>query len=520
MPEEPAKPPAPRPVIPIEPPAEADPDATSVMPIAEPGVMTPAPFAQVYAPPPPLPQAYYPPAYPPAPYPPPAPAWPDPVAYRASGAAGYSRPGIVTALGVTAIIVASLSFITSLFSGCTAMVVTANARRSASVAKMTINATTAAPATAAPAVESSNVNGLPPNERATVVRGLRDRMHRILSTERERQLDGFLAQHGKLIFDVEAQPLTRERVKNLVTQAGQEFATAGKAAPDFFIFKGNKLPGRLLLKDDAAIYKPDDYSPTLTSHAKPPADDVEPPAPAPAFVSGGLDDDQAQAVLGRVRELSNGKVTETQLLTLNTLMQSPTGANWITGSSTIPGITAQVKSAAVQADGTVTITFTMGKLTLDPQGSVVGAIPAAPVQSPTTSPSASGPFWMGAIGVDKGSCALAIAEAAVSGLLAIYLLVIAILTLRQSGTSRKLFIIYGVLKVLCGIAGIVAFAWMMSSLTAAADPTGFAQSMVAGFKATSSAALTLTAIGLAYPIAVLIILMLSKSAREYYSSGG
>ncbi len=44
--------------------------------------------------------------------------------------------------------------------------------------------------------------------------------------------------------------------------------------------------------------------------------------------------------------------------------------------------------------------------------------------------------------------------------------------------------------------------------------------MVAGLKATSSAALTLTAIGLAYPIAVLIILMLSKSAREYYSSGG
>jgi hypothetical protein len=492
------------------------------MPIAEPGVMAPAPFAQVYAPPPPpLPQAYYPPAYPPAPYPPPAPAWPDPVAYRASGAAGYSRPGIITALGVTAIIVASLSFIASLFSGCTAMVITANARRSASVAKMTINATTATPATAAPALETSNLNGLPPNERATVVRGLRDRMRRVLPTERERQLDGFLAEHGKLIFDVEAQPLTRERVKNLVTQAGQEFATAGKAAPDFFTLKGNKLPGRLLLKDDAAIYKPDDYSPTLTSHSRPPAqpaDDVPPPAPAPVFVSGGLDDEQAQAVLGRVRELSNGKVTETQLLTLSTLMQSPTGANWITGSSTIPGITAQVKSAAVQPDGTVTITFTMGKLTLDPQGSFVGAMPAAPVQSPTTSPSASPPFWMGAIGVDKGSCALAIAEAAISGLLAIYLLVIAILTLRQGGSSRKLFVIYGVLKVFCAIAGIVAFAWMMSSLTAGADPTGFAQSMVAGFKATSSAALTLTAIGLAYPIAVLLVLTLSKTARDYYKA--
>src|SRR5437868_966036 len=99
MPEEPAKPPAPRPVIPIEPPVGPEREATPVMPISEPGVMAPAPFAQVYAAPPPLPQAYYPPAYPqqPAPGQSQAPAWPaDPVAYRSRGAGGYSRPGIIT----------------------------------------------------------------------------------------------------------------------------------------------------------------------------------------------------------------------------------------------------------------------------------------------------------------------------------------------------------------------------------------------------------------------------------------
>jgi hypothetical protein len=344
-----------------------------------------------------------------------------------------------------------------------------------------------------------------------------------LNARRELQLEGFLAEHGRQIVD--EQSITNKTVAKLITQVGQEFATAGNVSPDFFIFKNNPLPGRLILKDDAAIFKPDDYSPNLTTHTSEPVDDqttapTPVPAPTGAFVSNGLDDEQAQAVSARVQQLGNNRVSNAQLATLNSLMQSPTCANWVTDSSTIPGLTAQVKSTVVQSDGSITITFTMGKMSLDAQGNLVGPVPPAPTVAPTTSPSAAGPvFTMGSISVDKPSCTLAIIDAALSALLAIYLFVIAILALRPSGAPRKFFIIYALLKLACGAMGVVGFAWMSQSLAASNDPNGFATSMVKSFQGMSSAALTLTAIGSMYAIGVLMTLALSATAKDYYKSG-
>jgi hypothetical protein len=541
MPEEPLPqpqppPPAPRPVIPIEQPdGPAFLDTTPVMPIAEPGVIAPAPFAQVYAPPPgdpglppsmtmsppPLPQSYYPPAYPPAQQQP-QPAWPvDPVAYRSRGAAGYSRPGIISALAITAIIVAALSLITSLFSGCTAVAINMYAKRTARTATVT----TTVPKAAAQGVPSTvGPEGLATDQREIVARALRGKLNHRLDAKRELQLEGFLAEHGRKIVD--DQSITNKTVAKLITQVGQEFATAGNVSPDFFIFKNNPLPGRLILKDDAAIFKPDDYSPNLTTHTSDPIDDqstASTPAPAPtgAFVSNGLDDEQAQAVAARVQQLGNNHVSTAQLATLNSLMQSPTCANWVTDSSTIPGLTAQVKSTVVQSDGSVIITFTMGKMALDAQGNLVGPVPPAPTVAATTSPSAAGgpAFVMGSISVEKTGCTLAIIDAALSALLAIYLFVVAILALRPVGAPRKLFIIYALLKLGCGAMGVIGFAWMSQSLAASNDPNGFATSMVRSFQGMSSAALTLTAIGSMYSIGVLMTLALSATAKDYYKSG-
>jgi hypothetical protein len=544
MPEEPLPPPppppppAPRPVILINQPGDpAFLDATPVMPIAEPGVIAPAPFAQVYAAPPgnpnvpqsmtmsppPLPQSYYPPAYPAAQQQQQQPAWPvDPVAYRSRGAAGYSRPGIISALAITGIIVAALSFITSLFSGCTAIAINTYARRTAGFARTTV--TTTVPKTTAQGVPSTvGPDGLAAAEREIVARALRGKSNHRLNAKQELQLEGFLAQHGRQIID--DQSITNKTVAKLISKTGQEFATAGNVSPDFFIFQNNPLPGRLILKDDAAIFKPDDYSPNLTTHTTEPVDETTAPTPAPAptgaFVSNGLDDEQAQALLARVQQLGNGRVSNAQLSTLNSLMQSPTCANWVTDSSTIPGITAQVKSAAVRSDGSVTITFSMGKMALDPQGNLFGPVPPAPTVAPTTSPSSGGgpAFVMGSISVDKPACTLAIVDAALSALLAIYLLVIAILALRPAGAPRKFFIIYALLKLACGAMGVIGFAWMSQSLAASNDPNGFATSMVRSFQGMSSAALTLTAIGSVYAFGILMMLALSATAKDYYKSG-
>src|SRR5437868_1878510 len=209
MPEEPTPPPAPRPVIPLDAPppdptttasADAAPAVPSaappqppapipVIPIAEPGVTPPAPFAQVYSPAaPPPPSTYYPPAYPPPTrY---EPAWPD---YRTAMLRSYSRPGIITTLAVSGIIVAALSVIASLISGCSSLVVMGNARRAASVARMSA----ATPATVAPPVQAASpdpFNGLDDSNRAIVIQALRSRMRRQLSEARRQQLDTFLSE--------------------------------------------------------------------------------------------------------------------------------------------------------------------------------------------------------------------------------------------------------------------------------------------------------------------------------------
>jgi len=511
MPQNPPEPPAPRPVIPIDlPPQAAQP--APVIPIAEPGVVAPAPFAQVYAPPPVPPTSYYPPAYPPA--------WPEPVGYRSAGSGNYARPGIITSLAVTGIIVASLSFLTSLFSGCTGLMVMGSAQRAGSTARVSAPLPTARVTTPSATVAPAGPNGLASNDRAVVLRALRKKhLPRTITAERERQLDGFFAEHGRLLLNPRP---TSKSISDQISQTGQEYANAGQERPDFFVFKpgpSSRLSGRLIVYNDHSIFRSDDHTTDLRSAVKPPP--VDPIQEPETQAASALEDYQVQALLNRTRELSNNLLNPAQTSTLTSLLQSPARANWVEDSSTVPGLTAQIKSAAVRDDGSVSITFTMGTLTLDPQGNVAGQSPQTATQSfSTTSPAAgAAPFMVGPMGVSTGSCALVIGEAAISGLLAIYLLVVAILSLRQTGAPRMLYVMYGFLKLLCGIAAIVGFSWMIRSMDASYDPTGFTRSMVAGFKGMATAALTISAIGIVYPIAVLLTLALNKTARDYYKSG-
>jgi hypothetical protein len=552
MPDDPSQPPAPRPVVPIEPgeassgdeliDAEIMRDASAgvtpppmpVVPIAEPGVVPPAPFAQVYSPPaPPVAPAYYPPAYPPpqaypaphgyAPqkgYAPPGaypPAWPEPVDYRGGLVRSYSRPGIITAMAVTAMIVAALSVVTSFFSGCTSLAVMNNSRKASSAGRASVAYSTV-PAPGA-SITLHNTNALGDSDRAAVITALRTR--RALSDERLRQIDGFLAEHGKLVFDDTNGGLTSKGVLECLGEQGQEFASQGKAGPAFFVFKSAapcKLAGRLRVFDTRAVYKPDDYSPDLRSETK--AEEtpfVTPQANAAQTLANGLEDEQVQAVLGRVQGLSSGKLNAAQANTLTGLLQTPTYAGFLQDSTTIPGLTAQVKSAAIGDDGGVTISFTMGKLMIDSNGNVISPMPAQ--TKPTAAATMPSGFGWGptVIVADHGSCEMATADAFFSGLLAIYLLVIAILTLRRNPIGKKFFIIYAVVKLICGVIGLMGFIGIINSLSASIDTLGIARSWFGGM---ANAAAVLTGIGLAYPIAVLLVLTMNQTAKDYYKTAG
>jgi hypothetical protein len=369
-------------------------------------------------------------------------------------------------------------------------------------------ATIATPGVSSPnKVGNAAAYGLPADQRQVVIDTLAREIRQPLSPQRRRQLDAFLAEHGRQIFDTDGdKPLTSQDVTTQLGQTGREFAYAGKTGPDFFVIKSQKLPGRLLVKEDGAVYKPDDFSANLSSAADAPSEDAEEP------VMSGLTPQEADAVINRVRTLSNEHLNPAQMSALNGLLQSPAGGNWIAPSSTIPGLTAQVKSAAALSDGRLVITFSMGKLRLDRSGGVVGGLPAAPTTSPANA-SPNRAYAVGAVSVNGAACAMGIADAALSVLLAIYLLVIAILTFRPDGAPRRWYVLYALAKLVCGVIGVVGFTWIARSLRAG---EGYAQSMAAGFKGMASGSVALCAIGLAYAIGLLLVLFLSKSARDYY----
>ena len=101
----------------------------------------------------------------------------------------------------------------------------------------------------------------------------------------------------------------------------------------------------------------------------------------------------------------------------------------------------------------------------------------------------------GTVGVSPTSCALAIGEAVFSALLAVFLLVVAILSLRQTPGVRRLFLIYAVAKILLGVIGIVAFAGIIRSLNGVNDSTGYAQAMAQGFAGLAKVELTIVVVG-------------------------
>jgi hypothetical protein len=537
------------------------------MPVAEPGVMAPAPFADIYSAPPPA-QGYYPPAYPPpgerdmggqavalglpsqsrlsAPppptYPPPAPppptpppaypppaypppagyspsaayppAWPAaPMSYRTgSGRYAYARPGFVTTMAVFGIITAALSFLASAFTGCSSAILMAQAKRGAVVMRGGAGMPATAPTMVTPQAAPVSPEGLSAAEARVVVNVLRSR--RAITPARQEQLEAFLKEHGKQLLDDPAGALTSRKVYDHLGEVGQEFANPGQTGADFFVIKAGplaKLPGRLRVFDDRSVFEADDHSGTLRSAA---AKDAAPKSWADPD-DPGLDDDGAAAIVNKVRADSRNLLNAAQAETLRATLQSPAYSAWVSPSSTIPGLTAQVRSVVVNLDGSVAIAFTMTRVTLDAQGNVVGG---APVPGAATQPIGAPGVTFGALGVDRRSCSMAVAEALLSALLAVFLLVVSILSLRQSPAARRLFLIYAVVKVLCGVVAIVAFAGILSSLNAGNDSFGYARAMATSFGGVARVAITLSAIGLAYPLVVLGAMTLSRTAREYYGA--
>lgn len=476
------------------------------------------PMANVYSPPnaavppsmtmnPPGPPPYYPPAYPP---------YTPPMEYRvATGGSGYGRPPMVTTLAISSIVVASLSIIACIFSGCTGAVVLTNASASRAIAY-------APPPTAA--VTPSFPYAMSQPDRQAVYTAVQGKMMKPMSKPRENQFEALLARYGKqIIDDPEGAPLTAQRVSSHIVEAKQQFAGPGRKGPDTVVLQqAGKLqvtPGTFEISDDLAVFRFKDNTQTLRFALKS-TDSIEPATPpANPFglpdtnIASGLDDSEARAVVSRVNVLSNNNLNSLQNSTLTSLLKSPSSANFIAPSSTIPGLTAQVKSSVVNNDNSITINFTQGPLTLDVNGQVSGA--ANVTWTPATMPAgAVNPF--GTFTVNPSSCKLAITESILSLLLAGLLMTCGVLALRQSAMTRRLYLIWAVAKLAMAVLGIVALRWMLSSMQSTSSFPAFAD-MMSGWTMT---ALWLGIAGAIFPLIVLGALLLSKSMREYFTTAG
>ena len=549
MPEEPRDPPSPSsppplrqpiPVEPVEPPEVGDaapaPPTPTPPPYAQPAPYpAAAPYAQPYgyAPPPP-PQPYPPSNYPPQ-------SWSAPPAYTQPGA---GRPGTVTAIGVMAIIVAALSIIGSFFSGCTSLYSIAAAEQSRMIAGARTTIATTGPGgggmTADGSVDEGQVDSpapMNPAERDAIVRALHSK--RRLTPPRRRQLEAFLDEYGKqVLFDPAGQPLTTARVLNHIGDVGGEFAGPNRPTTDFFDIKEgsiNKNPGRLLVYDDRILFRPADGSDPLRSTAdKPPAPggavagqtartNQQPATPQPFTPAGipgqGLSSREALAVANTVNAKASNMLNPQQFQTLKNQLESSTYEAFVQPSTTIPGLTSQVRSAVVRDDGSVHVTFAMGTMTLDPAGKLTDATTTFTGRTPAAAnnPWGAVPNW-GTLNVNRAAATLVAAEAALSVLLAILLLVTGILVLRQTPAARKLLLAYGPLKLLTGALAIAALAWFVRGISATDDGSGtsVAMNMARSFRAVGTASIVIAAVGLIFPIAILIVLVGSREVKDYF----
>ena len=428
----------------------------------------------------------------------------------------HARPGLITAIGVISIVVASLSFVGSAFTVLQSAGYYMMSLMSSTVAAAQATATATAavpPPVAMPEESAAGPRGMESEERQAAVREL-TRL-RPMTPSRKRHLDAILASAGR--------DMATDRVTDSGTMEGMR---SGEIPPDYFVTPA----GRLEVFNDRAVFYPIDRSPTVRASAPPeaapgtapgdegarevvdaPVKGVDPaPSTAPAIsltvpsttttavVVGALAPGEVESVIQQAQSLSGNGLTPAQVASLRNVLAGP-------GQQLVQPGTAQgaVLSAYTQAGTPAVIQFSDGgSITLGQQGNVV-SMAAAPVM-PTFK------FQPAALGLMLGTGLASLA-------LAVYLLVIGILTLRQSPRGRRLHLIYAFIKIPLAIAAGVASAWVARDLMASFAGPGVPTPPTSGYSLFSG--LMPLVLGCAYPAALLIVLNV-KSVREYYNVDG
>ncbi len=417
-----------------------------------------------------------------------------------------ARPGVITFVGVCSIVVAVISLLTSLGAAVTDLGLVMDAYNSAS---------TRTPAVVLPTVpmpvlvntggtpERIPTNGLGWADRQSFEDGLQ--RVRTLTVGQVSQLDELLAENGKKLAG--NMPVLPDQLATSVTGSGRH-EMAGTYGSDYFV-----LPtGRLELAEDRAVFFPTNGEPSIRGIA------INIPTPAFGDVPGSLQPDQIRSIVRTVNQLNGAKIKSAQMKVLITTLQTP--AQQIIVPTTDGTDPAYEIISASTSDGMLQISTRHGNTLSAFSVSADGTATHSSSSSISATAAASVPP---VINPSAGIAAISLNLLQV--LLAIFLLITGIMTLRASPRGRMLHYVYVYLKLPTALATAMVSYWMWASMiqTTLATPAPGASPTPPGAAAVGTA-VTATlfgvapaAVGCIWPI-VLIFVLLRKDVQIFYAS--
>jgi hypothetical protein len=409
----------------------------------------------------------------------------------------YRRPGIITAIGVMAIVVGCLSVLSSVGSGFTAWGFLLMAR-------VTSTMRIPAPATVAPPAPPAAP--LTPGEVGVAVNTLSPML--ALDGPHENELDHMIRLHGREIFGGnEDTTLTGAQVRQDVTLTRKMPSQGTRAAR--FVTNAGKVD----IYADHAVFTAADGTTILDTSAKHHTDTsrathqvttrmrvttVGPGGVSVRSSSTTLTPAQVNSVVSAVKSSAMSPLSAAQIQSLRSELSKPNQILVTTGNAT------PVVSVVVQPTGNVQMWFDTGNmLVLGPAGQVVS----------------SGPPPMPKFHVDASLATLVIVEGVLSAALAIYLIVVGVVVLRGSFAGARLLRIYAWIKIpLAILAGLGVGTLMYQFYSGMSSMPGFAAASASSFAPMGIGyGIVLGALGLAFPIGVLIALR-SRTVRGYFNA--
>jgi hypothetical protein len=419
------------------------------------------------------------------------------------------RPGIISFIAVTSIVVGSISILAS--AGFAFMdfglVMAAIAPTPAPVSMTAASAVTGPPMVITHGTpERVPYSGLAYSDRQMFEIGLQQ--VRPLSAGQLEQLDEMLAENGKAIAGGTG-AIPPGQVVATVTSSGHH-PVGDTPGSDYFVMS----TGRLELSNDRAVFFPTAGQPSIRSVA------VQLPAPVFGWSPKSLQPYQIRSIVRAVNELNGAKIKSAQARTLAGTLQNP-GQQLVVPTTDGSDPAYEVTAAVTDADGTLEVTTLHGTVSstfmCDASGSIINQPVAPGVLNGrlTATPTANKTAGISAM-------SLSIAQL----LPAIFLLVAGILTLRFSPRGRLLHWIYVAVKLPMGIATAAVSFWMWNSMlqSAMTMTTGPGAPPPPGAAAAGSAIASMmfgivpATLGCLWPI-VLMFLLSSRSTRLFYAGG-